>query len=85
MPARPSIEDLIERNKPPRERLEGLAAMHRESFAGLSRLIGRDEGYLQRFVTRGVPSRLRPDEIALLARYLGVTPRELGARTTSED
>ena len=75
-----SIDQMIEQNKPPRERLDGLETKHGETLAGLSRLIGRDEGYLQRFVARGVPSKLRREEIALLSRYLGVPSEDLGGR-----
>lgn len=76
---RSTIDEINKQNKPPRQRLDGLVAMDRETFAGLSRLIDRDEGYLQRYVTRRVPSKLRWEEIALLSRYFRVPPKDLGS------
>ncbi|QQV76546.1 hypothetical protein H5J25_13955 [Sphingomonas aliaeris] len=77
-----SIDEMIEQNKAPRERLDGLVTMHRETYAALSRLIDRDEGYLQRYVSRGVPNSLRREEIALLSRYFRVPPEDLGGTPT---
>lgn len=73
---------MIEQNKAPRHCLDGLVTMHRETYAALSRLIGRDEGYLQRYVARGVPSKLRREEIALLSRYFRMAPSELGGASS---
>ena len=72
-----SIEGMIEKNMPPRERLEVLVVRHGETYAALSRMIKRDDGYLQRFVSRGIPRWLRPAESALLARYLRVPANDL--------
>jgi hypothetical protein len=51
-----------------------------ETLAGLSRFIGRRDGYLHAYVSVGIPQTLRKAEQDLLARYLGVNERELGAR-----
>jgi len=49
-----------------------------ESYAALSRLIGRNDAYLQQFVTRGSPRELAERDRALLARYFGVAEARLG-------
>ena len=49
-----------------------------ESLASLSRLIGRNEAYLQQWVTRGTPRVLAEADRAVLARYLGVGEAVLG-------
>ncbi|WP_375380891.1 helix-turn-helix transcriptional regulator [uncultured Sphingomonas sp.] len=49
-----------------------------ESLSSLSRLIGRNEAYLQQFVKRGSPRRLAEADRALLARYFGVEEAVLG-------
>jgi phage repressor protein C with HTH and peptisase S24 domain len=48
--------------------------------AGLSRLLGRNAAYIQQFIKRGVPRRLDPDDLQLLARYFGVSVAQLGGR-----
>lgn len=63
----------------PRAALKALAAESRgESLASLSRLIGRNEAYLQQWVTRGTPRVLAEADRAVLARYLGVKEVVLG-------
>ena len=46
----------------PRLILERLCAERGEDFAGLSRMLGRNPAYIQQFVRRGVPKRLREEE-----------------------
>ncbi|MES2445000.1 MAG: S24 family peptidase [Pseudomonadota bacterium] len=58
--------------------LAELIAETGESYAALSRLIGRNDAYLQQFVTRGSPRELAERDRALLARYLGVAEARLG-------
>lgn len=48
-----------------------------ESFAELSRFLGRGDTYLLRHVRRGSPRRLSDWERKTLARYLGVEERHL--------
>src|SRR5215210_4276713 len=62
----------------PRIVLERLCAEHGEDFAGLSRMLGRNPAYIQQFVRRGVPKRLKEDERRKLARYFSVAESTLG-------
>lgn len=62
----------------PRQVLERLCAERGEDFAGLSRMIGRNPAYIQQFVRRGVPKRLREEERGKLARYFGIAEALLG-------
>jgi repressor LexA len=61
-----------------RSALAGLIAESGESYAALSRLIGRNDAYLQQFVSRGSPRELAERDRALLARYFGVAEARLG-------
>ncbi len=68
-------------NGDPRAALRSLVATSAgESLASLSRLIGRNEAYLQQWMTRGTPRVLAEADRALLARYLGVAEAVLGGR-----
>lgn len=49
-----------------------------ETFAGLSRMLKRDDRYLSRFVREGKPERLTDREIELLAGYFRIDPMLLG-------
>ena len=62
----------------PRIVLERLCAEHGEDFAGLSRMLGRNAAYIQQYVRRGVPKRLREEERRKLARYFSVAESLLG-------
>ena len=72
----------------PRIVLEKLCAERGEDFAGLSRMLGRNAAYIQQYVRRGVPKRLKEEERRKLARYFAVSeamlggPPELSARET---
>ncbi|WP_174279385.1 S24 family peptidase [Sphingomonas bacterium] len=57
-----------------------VAASEGESLSSLSRLLGRNDAYLQQFVRRGTPRRLAEGDRALLARYFGVAEAVLGGR-----
>jgi len=63
----------------PRQRLQELAMQGGVSLAGLSRLIGKNDAYLQQFVKRGSPRKLEETDRARLAHYFGVAQTELGA------
>jgi phage repressor protein C with HTH and peptisase S24 domain len=63
----------------PRNVLERLCAERGEDFAGLSRMLGRNPAYIQQFVRRGVPKRLKEEERRKLARYFAVSETILGA------
>ncbi len=64
----------------PREALRTAVAGGRDSFAALSRMIGHSDGYLNRFIHRGVPVALCADGHRRLADYFGLTEGELGIR-----
>jgi hypothetical protein len=65
-------------NSDPRHVLERLCVERGEDFAGLSRMLGRNAAYIQQFVSRGVPKRLREEERRKLARYFAVSEALLG-------
>ena len=62
----------------PRVVLERLCAERGEDFAGLSRMLGRNQAYIQQFVRRGVPKRLKEEERRKLARYFAISETLLG-------
>jgi phage repressor protein C with HTH and peptisase S24 domain len=62
----------------PRLVLERLCVERGEDFAGLSRMLGRNPAYIQQFVRRGVPKKLREEERSKLARYFAVPESLLG-------
>jgi len=62
----------------PRIALERLCAERGEDFAGLSRMLGRNPAYIQQYVRRGVPKRLKEEERRKLARYFAVSEAVLG-------
>lgn len=62
----------------PRKVLERLCAERGEDFAGLSRLLGKNPAYIQQYIRRGSPRRLKEDERRKLARYFGVSEATLG-------
>jgi hypothetical protein len=64
----------------PREALAAVIDASRDSYAALSRMLDRHDGYLRRFVTDGIPVALRPDEHRRLADYFGLSQRALGIR-----
>src|SRR4029453_9893478 len=65
-------------NSDPRVVLERLCTERGEDFAGLSRMLGRNPAYIQQFVRRGVPKRLKEEERRKLARYFSVSEALLG-------
>ena len=69
----------------PRKALERLCAERGEDFAGLSRLLGKNPAYIQQFIRRGTPRRLREDERRKLSRYFGVAESLLGGRDDGDD
>jgi phage repressor protein C with HTH and peptisase S24 domain len=58
--------------------LENLCTESGEDFAGLSRMLGRNPAYIQQFVRRGVPKKLKEAERRKLARFFGVPESMLG-------
>ncbi|HSR00582.1 MAG TPA: S24 family peptidase [Sphingomicrobium sp.] len=68
----------------PRLVLERLCAERGEDFAGLSRMLGRNPAYIQQYVRRGVPKRLKEEERRKLARYFSVPETLLGGPPESQ-
>lgn len=63
----------------PRKVLERLCAERGEDFASLSRLLGKNSAYIQQYLRRGTPKRLREEERRTLANYFGIPESLLGA------
>ena len=61
-----------------RAMLRGLCTERGESLAALSRLVGKNEAYLQQFLTKGTPRRLPEDVRRTLSRYFAVPDSMLG-------
>ncbi len=68
----------------PRQVLEQLCQDRGEDFAGLSRMLGRNSAYIQQYIRRGVPRRLKEEERGKLARYFGVSEESLGGPHVGE-
>lgn len=64
----------------PRQALAAIVAAHDESYAGLSRMIGKRPGYLACFVREGHPVALAERDHSTLADFFGVNERALGIR-----
>ncbi|MEN2785507.1 helix-turn-helix transcriptional regulator [Sphingomonas qilianensis] len=62
----------------PRPVLDRLVQERGESYAALSRMLQRNDAYLQQFVKRGTPRLLAERDRKLLARYFGVDDAVLG-------
>jgi hypothetical protein len=62
----------------PRAILESLCSERGEDFASLSRMLGRNPAYIQQFVRRGVPKRLKEEERRKLACYFMISESMLG-------
>lgn len=62
----------------PRTILENLCAERGENFASLSRLVGRNDAYVQQFIRKGTPRHLPERERGILARYFKVSEALLG-------
>ena len=62
----------------PRAALARLVAAHGESYAALSRLLGRNPAYLQQYVMRGTPRVLSERDRARLASWFRVDEAVLG-------
>jgi len=64
----------------PREVLDGLISERGETYASISRLLGRNSAYIQQFIKRGSPARLDQSDIALLALHFDVPKEVLGGK-----
>lgn len=61
-----------------RQVLERLCAERGENFASLSRLIGRNDAYIQQYLRKGTPRQLPERERRTLARYFQIPESMLG-------
>ena len=61
-----------------RSTLQTLCSERGESYAGLSRLLDRNDAYIQQYLRKGTPRRLPERERRILARYFGVAEAALG-------
>ena len=66
----------------PHKVLEALVSERGESLAALSRMLGRNEAYLQQFVKRGTPRLLAERDRKLLSGYLRIDEALLGGPVT---
>lgn len=64
----------------PRKALDGLISERGETYASISRLLGRNSAYIQQFIKRGSPARLDQSDIALLALHFDVPVEVLGGK-----
>ncbi len=62
----------------PRSVLEALVDRGGESFAALSRMLGRNDAYLQQFVKRGTPRLLAERDRRILSAYFRIDEAALG-------
>jgi len=62
----------------PRQVLETLCSERGENFASLSRLIGRNDAYIQQYLRKGTPRQLKERERRTLARYFQIPESMLG-------
>ncbi|WCT72039.1 S24 family peptidase [Sphingomonas naphthae] len=61
-----------------RTALQALIDAHREDYTSVSRLLGRNDAYIQQFIRRGTPRRLAEADRRKLARYFNVDESVLG-------
>jgi phage repressor protein C with HTH and peptisase S24 domain len=65
-------------NSTPRQVLERLCSERGENFAALSRLIGRNDAYIQQYLRKGTPRQLKERDRRMLARYFHIPESVLG-------
>ena len=68
----------------PRDVLEKLCLERGENYASLSRLIGRNDAYVQQYLRKGTPRQLKERERRTLARYFQVPESMLGGMPDDE-
>jgi phage repressor protein C with HTH and peptisase S24 domain len=69
----------------PRQVLERLCAERGENFAALSRMIGRNDAYIQQYLRKGTPRQLKERERRTLARYFHIPESMLGGLPEDAD
>ncbi len=68
----------------PRHLLERLCSERGENFASLSRLVGRNDAYIQQYLRKGTPRQLKERERRTLARYFQIPESMLGGMPDDE-
>jgi phage repressor protein C with HTH and peptisase S24 domain len=69
----------------PRRELERLISSNRDDYSSLSRLLGRNQTYIQQFIKRGTPRKLSPEDRKTLARYFQIGEVLLGGPLESAE
>ena len=64
----------------PRQALDDLIREREETYAAVSRLLGRNSAYIQQYIKRGTPARLDQSDIAQLALHFDVPAKLLGGK-----
>ena len=64
----------------PRQALDDLIREREETYAAVSRLLGRNSAYIQQYIKRGTPARLDQSDIAQLALHFDVAAKLLGGK-----
>ncbi len=67
----------------PRQALDDLIREREETYAAVSRLLGRNSAYIQQYIKRGTPARLDQSDIAQLALHFDVPAKTLGGKESS--
>ncbi len=67
----------------PRQALDDLIREREETYAAISRLLGRNSAYIQQYIKRGTPARLEQSDIAQLALHFDVPAKLLGGKESS--
>ena len=63
-----------------RKRLDNLIRLSRaDDYASVSALIGKNHAYIQQFIQRGVPQRLKEEDRRKIAHYFNIPEWELGS------
>ena len=62
----------------PRQVLERLCAERKENLTALSRMVGRNDAYIQQFLRKGTPRQLKERERRVLAKYFQIPESMLG-------
>ncbi|WP_066723623.1 phage repressor protein [Sphingomonas pituitosa] len=68
-----------------RQRIAELCADNRCTYATLSRLLGRQDGYIARHIREAVPYELAIADRDKLARFFGIPGQHLGAPARMDD
>lgn len=72
-----------EDNEDIRKRLDQLIRQAGDSYAGVSKRIGRNPAYVQQFIRRGVPRRLSEQDRVHLSSHFGVSEHYLGGQPSA--